>query len=280
VALLDLACRKAADGHRQAKQAFEHGASEREIHRAYLQGSDQMEAESPFSSIVALDEKAAILHYQGKRGEEAAPGRVLLLDAGAGFDGYAADVTRTWVRPGADSTFRALVEGLDSLERDLVAMVAPGRPYPEIHLEAHRRVAQLLVAVGVLRTSAEEAVARRLTRAFFPHGVGHQLGIQVHDVGGRQASPEGGEVPPPDEHVLRNTRTLEAGHVVTIEPGVYFIPMLLDPLRQGEAAHLVDWSLVDLLAPYGGARIEDDVLATEAGARDLTRPKIEGPRGV
>jgi Xaa-Pro dipeptidase len=159
-------------------------------------------------------------------------------------------------------------------------MVVPGRPYPESPLEAHRRVAQLLVEVGVLKGSAEEAVARRVTRAFFPHGVGHLLGIQVHDVGGRQASPEGGEVAPPDGHVLRNTRTIEPGHVVTIEPGIYFIHLLLEPLRQGEAAHLVDWSLVDLLSPYGGLRIEDDVLATEAGARDLTRPKIEGPRGV
>jgi len=280
VALIEFACRKAADGHRSARQAFEQGGSEREIHWAYLQGSDQVEGENPFSTIVALDEKAAILHYQGKRGGEAAPGRVLLLDAGAAFSGYAADVTRTWVRPAADSSFRALLEGLDALERDLVAMVAPGRPYPEIHLEAHRLVADLLVAVGIVKGSAQEAVERRVTRAFFPHGVGHLLGIQVHEVGGRQASPEGGELPPPDDHVLRNTRTLEPGHVVTIEPGIYFIPMLLGPLREGEAAHLVDWSLVDLLMPYGGARIEDDVLCTDSGPRDLTRPKLEGPRGV
>lgn len=278
--LLTHAARRAAAGHRAGRAAFAAGASEREIYWAYLQGAGQTERQLPFSIITALDHKAAILHYQHKRGPEAAPGNVLLLDAGAGCDGYASDITRTWVRPGAESAFQALVEGMDRLQRDLVAMVTPGRPFLELHLEAHRRIAELLVEVGALRAGAEQAVDRGLTRAFFPHGLGHHLGIQVHDVAGRQAGPEGGEVPPPEAHpFLRNTRILEAGHVVTIEPGVYFVPMLLEPLRESEDRALVDWHLVDLLVAHGGVRIEDDVVCTEAGAKDLTRPLIEGPRG-
>jgi Xaa-Pro dipeptidase len=280
VALLSAAARRAGGGHRQARAAFDAGASEREIHWSYLQGTGQLERELPFGTITALDRKASILHYQGKRGPETAPGNVLLLDAGAGCDGYAADVTRTWVRPGADNAFQELVRGLDAVERDLVAMVTPGRPYLEIHLAAHQRVAELLIDLEIVKAGAEEAVERGVTRAFFPHGVGHQLGIQVHDVGGHQAGPEGGEVPPPADHpTLRNTRIVEEGHVVTIEPGIYFIPMLLEPLRQGDARPLVDWPLVDHLTPHGGVRIEDNVVCTARGPRDLTRPLIEGPRG-
>jgi Xaa-Pro dipeptidase len=100
----------------------------------------------------------------------------------------------------------------------------------------------------------------------------------VHDVGGHQAGPGGGTVPPPEEHpFLRNTRLLEPGHVVTIEPGVYFIPVLLDPLRATPEGSLVNWDLVAELLPCGGVRIEDNVFCTEEGPLDFTRDLIPGP---
>ncbi|MEM1182219.1 MAG: M24 family metallopeptidase, partial [Acidobacteriota bacterium] len=116
----------------------------------------------------------------------------------------------------------------------------------------------------------------RLTRTFMPHGVGHQLGLQVHDVGGHQSAPDGGQTSPPDDHVLRNTREMGPGHLLTAEPGLYFIPMLLDAVRSGEQSGHVNWSLVDTLIPCGGIRIEDDVLCTDDGFEDLTRDLI-GP---
>lgn len=268
----------AVAGHRAARAAFDSGAPEIEIHRAYLAGCDQLERDMPFGMITALDEKSAILHYQNKRRAGETRGEVLLVDAGAAVDGYAADLTRTWARPDADPVFRCLLSGLDLLQRDLVAMVTPGRPYPEIHLEAHRRVAALLVEAGVIKVGAVEALERGLARVFMPHGVGHHLGLQVHDVGGHQAAPEGGVAPPPADHpYLRNTRTLEPGHLVTIEPGFYFIPMLLEPLRESEHAAAVDWKLIDQLTPCGGARIEDNVLCTADGPRDLSRSLLPGP---
>ncbi len=280
VALIEAAARKAAEGHRVGRKAFEGGASELEIHYAYLQATGQLERELPFETIVALDQKSATLHYHTKRGHEAAPGKVLLLDAGAEHGGYAADVTRTWALPSADPLFLELLAGVDALERDLVAMVTPGRPYLEIHVEAQRRVSALLSRLGISRLSAEETFSLGISRPFLPHGVGHHLGIQVHDVGGRQASPDGGLNPPPPEYpFLRNTRVLEPGHVVTIEPGVYFVPMLLEKLREGSLGGHVDWGLVGRLTPFGGVRIEDDVLCTKQGARDLTRSLIQGPRG-
>jgi Xaa-Pro dipeptidase len=97
----------------------------------------------------------------------------------------------------------------------------------------------------------------------------------VHDAGGRLSTPDGKSTPPPEEHpFLRLTRTLEPGFVVTIEPGLYFIPSLLEPLRNGPPAKLVDWDNVDSLTPYGGIRIEDNVLVTDTENRNLSRPAL------
>ncbi len=280
VALLDAAARRGADGHRAAKAAFDAGLSELEIHWAYLRATGSLEREMPFETIVAIDEKSATLHYPLKRTEIRSARHTFLCDAGAAWDGYASDITRTWLGPKADPVFAALLQGLDSFQRDLVAMVTAGRSYPDIHFEAHRRTAALLVKTQIARCSAEEALEKGVTRTFLPHGVGHHLGIQVHDIGGRQESPDGGTRPPPPEHrYLRNTRVLEPGHVVTIEPGIYFTPVLLEGLQSSPAASLVDWRLIGRLRPLGGMRIEDDILCTESGPRDLTRPLIPGPRG-
>jgi len=94
----------------------------------------------------------------------------------------------------------------------------------------------------------------------------------VHDVAGRLSAPDGTIQPPPPEHpTLRTTRTLEPGHVLTVEPGLYFIPMLLRPFLAGEHASCFNWKLIDALIPFGGMRIEDNVLVTDTGNRNLTR---------
>jgi Xaa-Pro dipeptidase len=107
------------------------------------------------------------------------------------------------------------------------------------------------------------------------------LGLQVHDVGGLQAAPDGGlRPPPPGCERLRNTRTCEPGHVVTVEPGLYFIPLLLEPLRGAADRDAIDWRAVDALTPFGGIRVEDDVLVTEDGREDLSRPHIPAGAGA
>ncbi|MEM8931318.1 MAG: Xaa-Pro dipeptidase [Acidobacteriota bacterium] len=276
IALTRVACEHAARGHHRLAERFAAGDSERQLHWAYLEATDHLEFEIPYRTILALDEKSAILHYKHKRGAETGPGSVLLADAGAGHHGYAADITRTFVRDSTDATFRSLVTAMDALERRLVAMVTPGRSYVDIHLECHRGLADILVDHGIVRVGAEEAVDSRLTRVFMPHGVGHLMGLQVHDVGGHQRNPDGGVTEPPDDHVLRNTRTIEPGHLVTVEPGLYFIPMLLDPCRSGEHASAIDWTVVDRLIPLGGIRIEDDVVCTDESFDDLTRALVDG----
>lgn len=259
-----------AAGHKAAREAFHAGESELGIHYAFLRGAGAPEDLLPYPTIVCLDEKAAILHYHAKR--VAGSGRLLLLDAGASYLGYGCDITRTTLAPSVDARFKALAAGLDALQLRLCALSKAGDSYVNIHLAAHREIGRLLIDQGVLKCSLDEAIGKRYTSVFFPHGVGHHLGIQVHDIGGRQKTREGGTLPPPEGHpYLRNTRVMEPGHVFTIEPGIYFVGMLLEPHRTGPTSAAFDWDLIDALAPFGGIRIEDNVLVTETGHRNLTR---------
>jgi len=122
-------------------------------------------------------------------------------------------------------------------------------------------------------------VARRVTDAFLPHGLGHLLGLQVHDVGGGLKSRGGGELARPKRFPrLRLTRPLEAGMVVTIEPGLYFIDSLLARLRRRRVGRRVNWRKLADLRAYGGIRIEDNVLVTATGHRNLTRELETPPR--
>jgi Xaa-Pro dipeptidase len=263
---------KAAPAHRAAEAAFRAGAPEIEIHHSYLTALGDVEDALPYTTIVGLDHHAATLHYHGKRGREAGKARVFLIDAGATVHGYACDITRTYVTAAADPVFALLLDGMKTLQASLCVKGRPGTSYVDLHLETHRGVGALLSRAGIFRIPGTEAFEKGLTRPFLPHGLGHFLGIQVHDVAGRQIDREGTIAPPPDGHpALRTTRVIEERMVFTIEPGLYFIPMLLDPYRSGPDRNAFDWALVDRLIPSGGIRIEDNVLVEKGGNRNLTR---------
>ena len=259
-----------AMGHEAGRKAFAAGASELEIHYAFMEAVGCLEFELAFASIVALNEKGATLHYENKRSFRG--GNTLLLDCGAHYLGYASDITRTTPGQACDARFTALVAGMEKNQLELCQAVRPHMPFGELHHLSHLKLAALLKETGILDAEPEEAVTLGLTRPFYPHGLGHHLGIQVHDVAGKLAGPDGSIQPPPAEHpFLRTTRFIEPGHVITIEPGCYFIPMLLRPFRTNEHAGRFNWTLIDELAPNGGIRIEDDVLVTETGRRNFTR---------
>jgi Xaa-Pro dipeptidase len=273
IACIEEAERIAARGHAVAREAFEEGESELDIHHAYLEALHATEEDLPYPTIIAQDEKAAILHYTGKRRQR--DGKVLLIDSGARHCGYASDITRTWATPAADALFRDLLVKFDALQRSLCAEVRPGRSYLELHELAHVKIGDLLHEAGILRAGGRDALARGLTQPFFPHGLGHFLGLQVHDVAGHQSAPAGGKTPPPAQHpYLRTTRTLAEGMVFTIEPGLYFIEMLLRPHRAGAEREAFDWKAIERLMPCGGIRIEDNVAVTATGHRNLTRPHV------
>jgi Xaa-Pro dipeptidase len=159
---------------------------------------------------------------------------------------------------------------MDGIERQLVGSVRAGVDYRELFLESHRLISGLLADAGVIRVSAEDAVASGLSRVFYPHGLGHFLGLQTHDVAGLIDN-EGNPSPPPEGYTLRLTRVLEEGNVLTVEPGLYFIDSLLEKWRQERDATMIDWDRVDALRPYGGIRIEDNVVVQADGCDDLTR---------
>lgn len=259
-----------ARGHKAGREAFLQGASELEIHQAFTRGVQCLDHELAFASIVAINEKGATLHYENK--QKHPNGHTLILDCGARYLGYASDITRTVVAPSCDARFKALVQGMEKLELELCGQVKTGLPFGNLHHQAHVKVAELLCQSGILKCNSDEALSKGLTRPFLPHGLGHHLGTQVHDVGGRLANPNGNIHTPPEHYpTLRTTRPLEVGHVVTIEPGLYFIPMLLHPFRENEHKGSFDWKLIDELTPFGGIRIEDDIVVTEKGPRNLTR---------
>jgi Xaa-Pro dipeptidase len=270
LACLREASRIGATGHLAAERAFHAGASEFDIHLAYLGAVRQGDDELPYPGIVALNEHAATLHYQLRDRTPPPRSLSLLIDAGAGCRGYGSDITRTWAMgPG---TFAGLIDGMHRLQQELCEAVAPGTEWPALHLHAHLLVARLLRDAGVLKTSAEEAVESGLSATFLPHGLGHLLGLQVHDVGGFRPRPDAPPIPrPPGHPTLRLTRPLEPGMVVTVEPGIYFIDSLLARVRQGPQAGAVNWTLVDTLRACGGIRIEDDVVVTASGHENLTR---------
>jgi Xaa-Pro dipeptidase len=261
---------RAVAGHRAAFDAFHAGASEFDINLAYLAASRQSAADLPYSNIVALNDHAGVLHYQFYDREPPAKRLSFLIDAGASWRGYAADVTRTFAA--SPGLFADLIEALDAEQRDLIASIKPGVQYLDLHADMHRRIAELLARFDLVTCSAEAACQQGITRAFLPHGLGHLLGLQTHDVAGQQSSPDGGHNPPPDNHAaLRLTRAVGEDMAFTIEPGMYFIPLLLDALRGTPPGADIVWSAVDPLIPFGGIRIEDNVVVTASGVINLTR---------
>jgi len=259
-----------ARGHRAAETCFRTGGSEYDIHQAFASACGQREQELPYNAIVALNQAASVLHYQVLRRDKPSEHRSLLLDAGASFAGYGSDITRTTAAAAGD--FADLVTAMDRLQLRLCALTKPGVDWRDMHAAAVERITTLLCEAGVLRCSAAEALESGASRLFFPHGIGHLLGLEVHDVGGTMADDEGGTLPKPArDPTLRLTRKLEPGFVVTMEPGLYFIDALLDPARSGEHAARIDWNRVESLRPFGGIRVEDNLVVTADGCDNLTR---------
>jgi Xaa-Pro dipeptidase len=272
----ELLCMRAANrlgalGHLAATRAFEAGASEFEIELKFIAACGLREQELPYNPIIALNEGGAVLHYQVLSKQPPRERHSLLIDAGAEFAGYACDITRT--HSYEDAEFRALIARMDALQQRLCDRVRAGVDWRDIQLAAHDETGRLLHEAEIVHCGGEEAVATGVTKVFLPHGIGHLLGIEVHDVGGFLKAPGEGEIPRPDGHpYLRLTRVLEPGFVVTMEPGIYFIPQLLEAARADDAqASRINWPRVASLAKFGGIRIEDDLAVTRGGCENLTR---------
>ncbi len=270
VAQLRRAVERTAAGFARVEAGFQESRSARELFYEFLAGAQGLPEELLYGPIIAYDEAAAILHAQSKPASQPSPGSVLLVDAGISHRGYSADVTRTYLGPGVHSAFAEIHARLTALQTELVAMVQPGASYLDLHRHAERGVVEIARSIKLCRSEGDEAVAKGLGRVLLPHGLGHHLGLQVHDVGAKLASIRGPIAPPPPEYPwLRTTRALEPRQVVTVEPGFYLIPSLLEPWHRDHPGSL-NPELVESLYPHGGIRIEDDLLVTAGGHENLT----------
>ncbi|MEM9137492.1 MAG: M24B family metallopeptidase, partial [Cyanobacteria bacterium P01_F01_bin.42] len=229
---------------------------------------------SAYGSIVTIH--GEVLHNQSYHHPIHA-GDLLLVDAGAETElGWAADVTRTWPVSGKFSpTQRDLYQVVLAAHDACIDAIAPGVEYREIHLLASRIIAEGLVSLGILIGNPESLISQDIQAYFFPHGVGHLLGLDVHDMEDLgDLAGYGAERTRSDRmglQFLRLDRPLQGQMVVTIEPGFYQIPGLLDQARQHpEVSSQINWDRLAQFADVRGIRIEDDVLVQDGGAEVLT----------
>lgn len=224
---------------------------------------------APYNGIFASGPGSAILHYTGYQ-RQLSEGELLLIDAGAECDGYAADITRTIPVNGHFNDIQADLYDI-TLQAQLAAlrMAEPGKKMEDLHLAAARTIVEGLLNIGLLKGTADALMENNVFALFFPHGLGHFLGLDTHDPGGYPKGTE--KIDRPGLRFLRTRRTLEPGMVITIEPGVYFIPALLMPaLENSDYKNFLNKPYIERLYQFGGIRIEDNILITENGFDNLT----------
>lgn len=270
LSLIGRAIAATASGFEAARSAIARsGVTEREIEielqaACFRAGGEGM----GYHTTVGSGPNASVLHFSpGPR--EVGPGEFVLIDAGCHVEGYTADVTRTYVKGPISQRHRDLHAVVLDAERAAIAGCTPGTEWRELHLRTAQRLAEGLVHLRILRGEPVGLVERDAHANFFPHGLGHLVGLGVRDASGllpgRERSDRFGLA------FLRMDLPLRAGLVTTVEPGLYFIePLLRQQARRDRFADCTDWAEVDRWIGIGGVRIEDDVLVTETGPVNLT----------
>jgi Xaa-Pro aminopeptidase len=270
--------------HRACMAAARPGMRESEL-AGLIQGialsGDRQQAYDPIVTV-----RGEVLHNHSYDGI-LAEGQLLLNDSGAeSIKYYASDITRTFPVSGRFTAVQAEVYQLVlRMQLGTIDRIKPGISYHEIHLGACRILAEGLCAMGLMRGNPSDAVDAGAHALFFPHGIGHMLGLDVHDmedlgdIVGYKKEKRSGQF---GLNFLRLSRPIESGFVLTVEPGIYFIPALIDRWQQ-EQRHkeFLDYDKINAFRGFGGIRVEDNVLVTAAGARVLgpqipkTIPEVE-----
>ncbi len=257
-------------GYAAARRMILAGVTERQI-------QIELEAEffrhggnvAAYDTIVAAGSNSAVLHF-APTSRAAREGDVVLIDAGAAVGRYVSDVTRTYRVPGGDDGFfRELFALVLAVEQRAITRCTPGREWQEVHLEAALAIAAGLVALGLMKGSPQSLLESDAHALFFPHGLGHLVGLGVRDASGRAP----GRVPStrPGLANLRVDLPLERDYAITVEPGVYFIPALLNNAENRvKYRDSVVWNRVERLLDFGGIRIEDNVVVTAGAPEVLT----------
>lgn len=230
-----------------------------------------------FPVILSIDGQTLHNHYHGNTLRE---GRMLVMDAGCESAlHYASDITRTVPVGGKfNQRQKEIYEIVLKANVDTINAIKPGTYYKDLHLLAAKTIAGGLKSLGLMKGDTDEAVAKGAHALFFPHGLGHMLGLDVHDMEGLGENNVGydGTVARSNQFglaFLRLARKLEPGFVITNEPGCYFIPALIDQWKaEGKFTEFINYDKVESYKDFGGIRIEDDVLVTTDGFRVLGKP--------
>ena len=230
-----------------------------------------------FQTILTINGQIFHNQYHGNKLEK---GRLLVIDGGASSPlGYASDITRTIPVSGRfTAQQRAIYEVVLSGQQKAIQGIRPGIRYKEVHLATARTMALGLKDIGLMKGDMAEAVEAGAHALFFPHGLGHMLGLDVHDMEGLGENFVGYDKTVERSKqfglaYLRMARELQPGFVLTVEPGVYFVPALIDQWKsENKFAPFVDYAEVEAYRDFSGVRIEDDVLVTKQGHRVLGKP--------
>jgi len=270
IAEIRRACAATSKGYAALRRKLRPGISERglqiELEAAFCRAG----ADRPgYGTIVGGGPQSGVLHSHPSM-RAVRRGEFVLVDAGAEVARYVADVTRTFVVGGKLSGFqRDLHQLVTMVERAAVSRCCPGEEWKDIHLAAAVELTAGLVDMKLMRGRPEPLVERKAHRIFFPHGIGHLVGLGVRDASGRMPGRRPNKLPALEN--LRMDLPLQVGYVTTVEPGVYFIAAILnDPARRRIYRDCVNWKLAAQHIQTGGVRIEDTVLVSERGPVNLT----------
>lgn len=209
------------------------------------------------------------LHYE-RNDQTLEDKQLVLIDAGAEWQAYASDVTRTWPIDGEwTPEAREIYETVHKMHDAAMAMIKPGVHWEDVHLKTHRVLIKRFLELGIFQNGCEEEIFEtRISAAFYPHGLGHMIGMNTHDTGGKANYND----PNPMLRYLRIRRKLQENMVVTVEPGCYFNKFLLDHhVSASMKSKYINQKVLDKYWPVGGVRIEDDVVITANGPEDLTK---------
>ncbi|GEQ72696.1 hypothetical protein JCM33374_g6383 [Metschnikowia sp. JCM 33374] len=236
------------------------------MYHALRQGSKYQS----YDPICCAGPNCSTLHYVKNDDEIGDEKKSILIDAGAEWSCYASDVTRCFPINGDWTKEHLEIYNIVlKMQKVTMSMIKPGALWDDIHLEAHRVLIREFLQLGIFENGDEETIFQSdITARFFPHGLGHLLGMDTHDVGGHPNYQD------QDQKLkyLRLRRRLQSGMVVTDEPGVYFSPFLLqDILNDASKMRFINKKILDKYWYVGGVRIEDDLLITDDGYENFTK---------
>lgn len=270
---IEKACNVTADMHITAMKVLRPGMYEYEVVAEMNRVAESNNCELSFATIATVNGQTLHNHYHGNKVK---PGDLFLIDAGAEVkSGYAGDMSSTVP---ADKTFtprqRAVYEIQNAMHLEAVKALCPGIPYMDVYDLSARVMVEGMKELGLMKGNAEDAVREGAHALFYPHGLGHMMGLDVHDMENLGELWVGYNGQPKSTQFGRKSQRLaiplEPGFVHTVEPGIYFIPELID-LWKGEKKFkdFINYDKVEEYRNFGGIRNEEDYLITETGARRL-----------